>query len=260
MSFKFISAPVVWRWILAALAIVLVAAIVIVALLRDRIINNPQWQVSVIGQGRVSYQPNIANVTLGVQIDKVPQATDALNQLNDRVSKSIAAVKALGIADEDIQTQNYSLFPQYDYIDNTSKLSGYNANQQLTVKVRNLQDNPNQVSRVISAATAAGANQVTSVTFDVSNLDELKQEARIKAINDAKSKAGDISRAAGVRLGKVIGWWENVVQAPGVPMPYYGGERGMGGQVSAAAPVVSPTVPGGSQEIVIEVNLNYKVK
>lgn len=237
------------------LAVILLTAVVIVSILRDRIVNSPQWQVSVTGQGKVAYQPDIANVTLGVQIDKMFRAETALNQLNDKMEKIIKAVKVAGIPDEDVQTQNYSLYPQYDYLDNVASLAGYNANQQILVKVKGISEDADKVSKVIAAATKAGVNQVLGVAFDVSNLEQLKQEARLKAINDAKSKAGNLAAAAGVRLGKVVGWWENFIQAPGATS-YYDGKGGMGGGAGAVAPVVLT----GSQEIIVEVNLNYQVK
>lgn len=241
--------------VIGLLLVIAIAAVAVVSILRDRIVNVQQWQVSVVGQGKVAYQPDIANVTVGVQIDKITKVEDALNQLNDKVNKVVAAIKAAGISQDDIQTQNYSLYSQYDYIDNASTLSGYNANQQLMIKVRDIVKNQDKVSQVVAAATKAGANQVLSVTFDVSNLEDLKQQARILAIADAKDKASIMAGTAGVKLGKVVGWWENFVQVPGVAnYDYYG----KGGSSEGAA--ASPVVPSGTQEIVLEINLSYQVK
>lgn len=243
---------------LIGLGVVAIAAIVIVAIVRDRLVTPPQWQVSVTGQAKIPYQPDIANVTLGVSVDKVARAEDALGQLNERMNRVIAALKAVGVAEADIQTQNYNLYPQYDFVDGVSRASGYSANQQVIVKVRDIVNNPTQVSRVIAESTKAGVNNVGGVAFDLSNLDEIKQQARVQAIADARSKAGAMARAAHVRLGEVVGWWENVIQAPGAPMPYYDRSAvGMGGAVSQAA---SPAVPSGTQEVIIEINLNYRVK
>ena len=244
------------KFILSLVGMLLLTSIVVVAVLRDRIVNQPQWQVNVLGQGRVSYVPDIANVTLGVQIDKSKTAEEALNQLNDKIGKIIKAVKEAGVQADDITTQNYSLYTQYDYRDNISILAGYNANQQLVIKVRNIANDNLPIAKVIAEASKAGANQVSGVTFDVSKLEELKQEARLKALQDAKAKSGGLAAAVGVRLGEVVGWWENVVQAPGINnQVYYGEKGGMGG---GAAP--TPQVPSGSQEIVIEVTLNYKLR
>lgn len=244
------------RWpkiILFLILILAVAAVAIVSIVRERIVSPSQWQVSVTGQGKVSYQPDIANITLGVQIDKVARAEDALNLLNERVNKIIAAVKALEIPAADIQTQNYSLYPQYDAVDNISTLTGYNANQQLLIKVRGIDKESGKVSKVIAEATKVGANQVIGIGFEAANIEDLKQEARVKAINDAKSKANKLADAAGVELGKIIGWWENFIQVPSSGQYSYDGKGGAGG-------AGMPAVPSGGQEVIIEVNLNYRVK
>ena len=102
--------------IITVFLILAITSITIVSIIRDRIVNYPQNQVSVIGQGKVVYQPDIATITLGVQIDKVNKADEALNQLNSKIKNIVAAVKGQGIAPEDILTQNYSLLPQYDYV------------------------------------------------------------------------------------------------------------------------------------------------
>ncbi len=246
-----------WRnpkTILSLVGLILLAGVLVLALLRDRFVNQPQWQVNVTGQGRVSYQPDIANVTLGVQVDKVATAAKALQELNDKMTKVIAAVKASGVDEANIQTQSYYLNPQYDYKDGVTVPSGYSANQQLVVKVKDITGDSNKVAKAIASATEAGANQVAGVSFETSNLEDLKEQARLKAIADAKTKSVKLSEAAGVSLGEVVGWWENLIQAPGQPVPYYDGKGGLGGGSA------SPQLPAGNQEVVIEVNLNYKIK
>jgi uncharacterized protein YggE len=242
--------PKVW---LIALGLILITSVVVVSIIRDRIVNNQQWQVSVTGQGKIEYQPDIATVRLGVQLDRVAKVEDALSQLNEKMDKMLIAVKELGIDEADIQTQSYSLYPQYDYINEVTVLSGYSANQQLLVKVRNVDQDSALIGNIIAKATQAGANQVLGVSFDISNLEELKLEARLKAIADAKQKAGVLANAAGVRLGDIIGWWENIVNAPGVTTYNYADGYG-GGEAKGGA------VPTGKQEIIIEMNLNYKIK
>lgn len=246
--------------ILGLVGMVLLAGIITVAIIRDRIVNVPQWQVNVTGQGKVSYQPDTAEVTIGVQVDRAYSAELAMKQLNEKMDKIIAAIKAVDVPAEDITTQNFSLYPQYDYRDGIQIPAGYTANQQVVAKVKNINEASDKLAKVIGEATKAGANQILGVNFSASNVEELKQQARLKAILDAKSKAGDLAEAAGVRLGKVVGWWENVVQVPGMPGPYaYGGyaEKGSGGMGGGGG---SPVVPSGSQEIIVEVTVNYKIK
>lgn len=241
------SSPKYW---LAAFGLVLLAGVLVVAILRDRIVNQPQWQVSINGQGRVSFEPDIAKITLGVQIDKAVKAEDAINQLNSVVAKVVAAIESQSVPKENIQTQNLSLLPQYNYFENISNLDGYNANQQIVVTLKDINDNKDRIGEVINAATKAGANQVQNLAFDSSRMDDLKAQARLEAIADARKKANDISQVAGVRLGKIVGWWENYIS-----QPYY--DYAMGGYGGGGG---APVVPTGQNEVVIEINLNYQVK
>src|SRR3989344_3038403 len=124
--------------VLGLVGIVLLAGIVTVAILRDRIVNQPQWQVNVVGQGKVSYQPDTAEVTIGVQVDRAYSAELAMKQLSEKMDKIVAAIKAADVPAEDITTQNFSLNPQYDYRDGVQQAAGYSANQQVLAKVKNL--------------------------------------------------------------------------------------------------------------------------
>lgn len=143
--------------------------------------------------------------------------------------------------------------PQYDYVNNASNLSGYSANEQLIVKASDIKNNPNTVSRVVEEASKAGANQILGINYDLSNTEDLKQQARLLAIPDAKIRLV-LYGAAGVKLGEVVGWWENLVQAPSINSTYYGDKGGMGGGGTTA------TMPNGSQEIIMEVSVSYRLK
>ena len=269
-------------------------AIIIVAILRDKIVNNQFRSITVMGQGRVSYTPDTATINLGVQVNKTAKAEDVLNQLNSKMTKVIDAIKTLGITEENISTQNYNLVPQYDY-SNVRPMSysasvgsapmmkggiavpevapsqdiavsapstervygivGYSANQQLTVKIKDLKNNQALLSKVIGKATEAGVNQILGITFEASNLNDLKQEARVKAITDAKSKASALASAAGVKLKDITGWYENFLKGG-----YYGdaamGMGGAGGGVSA--PMAQITV--GDNEVFVEIGVTYNIK
>jgi len=236
------------------LLIIVFGAIVIVSILRDRIVNQNQSQISVVGQVRISYVPDTANVTLGVQIDKLYRAEDALNQLNQKVNKIIEAISKAGVSKEDIKTQNYSLYSNYDYIGGVSKVNGYSANETIVIKIKDIQNNQDLMLKVISEATRAGANQVNGVSFENSNIDNLKQEARIKAIENAKGKSNDIQNALGIKFGKIVGMWENYIS----PTPEMYSDYGKGGLSAASS--ISPVLPSGTQEVLVEVNLSYKIK
>lgn len=244
------------KYVVILLLILAMTAIVIVSILRDRIVNVQQNQVSVMGQGKVSYQPDIATVNLGVQIDRAPTADVAVQQLNEKISKVIFSLETLGIKKEDIQTQAYFLNPQYDYKEGTSTVSGYGANQKLAIKVSDIKNKPELVNQVVAQAGSAQANQIVGIEFSVSNINDLKQQARILAIQDAKSKSGALAGAAGVRLGKVENWYENVLQSPDLNF----GNGGFGGSDAMLAKSATPQIPSGTQDIIIEVGLTYEVK
>lgn len=248
------------RFILKVLGIIVLGAIVIVSIVRDRIVNPNQNQVTVVGRGKVEAKPDTATVTLGVQVDKAPTAQNALEQLNAKMTQIVAAETALGIPQDKIQTQNYSLSPQYDYSNGKSTVSGYTANQQLSVKVEGLGNSTELLGQAISAANQAGANQVLGVKFESASVDALKQQARLLAIQDAKAKSKGMADAAGVRLGKITSWYENVLASPDFQDYPQATGMGAGGDLASAKAVTPPQVPSGTQEVVIEMNVSYEVK
>lgn len=238
--------------------VLVLGAVLVVSLVRDRIVNPVVNQVTVTGRGIVPYQPDIAVVTLGAQVDKATTSEDAFNQLNGRVAKIIAALDAIGVPKENVQTQSYTVTPQYDFRDNVSVLAGYNANQQLSVKITGIGEGTQQLSKVIAEASKAGANQVLGITFDASSVSELKQKARLAAISDARGKAPELAKSAGVKFGKIVGWYESVLQEPGQMQQAIGYGAGSGGAGGAGS--MSPQIPSGTQEVIIEVGINYVVK
>lgn len=230
--------------------IIIFGIIMVVAILQDRFTYQNQYQISVVGQGKVQYKNDTAKINLGVQIDKAEKAETALKQLNEKIAKIYTALEKLGIDKDNIKTQNYYLNSNYDFIENTSKISGYNANQTIVVTVKDIEKNNELISKIISEANVAGTNQINGINFESSNINNIKQEARIKAIKDAREKSRGLAKALGIKLGKVVGWWENFVD-----QSYYAdGKGGMGGGSA------TPTITNGNGEITVEVNLSYKIK
>ena len=241
--------------VLIFLAMILLAGIVIISILREKIVRDQNWQVSMVGQGRVTYEPDTAIVSLGVQVDKAQTAEAALQEVNTKMATIVNSLETLGVSKENIITQNYSVYPHYDTINDSTKVTGYTANQLLNVKIYPIKDNDDNVQSVIAAVSKAGANQITGITFETSKLNDLKQQARLSAIKDAKSKASELSTALGVELGEVVGWWENTIKSPEVYGYYKGDYVGFGGGAGGA-----PVTPSGASEIIIEVNITYQLE
>lgn len=237
------------RGIALVLVILAVTAIIIVSMLRDRIVNTPQWTVSIHGEAKVSYEPDLARINLGVQVDNAKTAQDALKKLNTEMQNVIGSIEALGITRDAIQTQNYSLYPNYQYAEDVSTIYGYNANQQVSIKVDITNDTPDMVSRIIETASSNGANQVNGVSFEIKDVETIKQQARLQAIENAQKQAHETAQAVGVRLGKIVGWYENTSGMGGGPMMYDAGYGGGG-----------PIVPSGTPEITVGVDITYKIR
>jgi len=166
------------------------------------------------------------------------------------MTKVIAALKQLGIADKDIQTTTVSLQPAYDYSTQTNppKITGYNLANGVAVTVRNL----DQTGDVIDDSLAAGATSLDGVTFRVDDPAKAQAQARTDATNQAKANADTLAKAAGVSITGVASI--NEVSAP-VPFPvYYGGAAA----APAADSVKTPIQPGTS-DVTITVTVAYLI-
>lgn len=246
---------------LVALGFVLVAAIVIVALLRERLVNPTQNQITVYGEGKIEYVPDTATVTLGVRVDKAATAAEALSQMNDKIKKITDAVTALGVPISDIKTESYNLSPAYDYKDGTSKISGYNASQNLDIKARDVDKNTDLVNKIVAAAGDNGTNEVQGVSYFIDNPNDLRQKARIAAIADARSKAAALASAAGIKkLGKVLSWYEDAPMSGGNNYSLTADSaQGFGGSAAPKA-ISTPQISSGTQDIVVDMAVNFEVK
>ena len=202
---------------------------------------------SVTGEGKVSAPPDVAVVNVGVQTQgaTVKIAQDALNTKINQVS---SAVKGLGINAADLQTGSYNIQPTYDFGGGTQRITGYQASTNLTIKVREI----DQANGVIDAATAAGANQVGGISFEIDDPTKLQNEAREKAVADAKAKAADAARIAGFKLGRVINYAENF--GGSTPRPYL-----MAAKDEAVTSGVPTNVEPGSNEIVVHATLSFEI-
>jgi uncharacterized protein YggE len=155
--------------------------------------------VSVVGEGIVLAQPNVVRITLGVDVFDQSLAkaeADAARRMDAVVSK----LKADGIADADIHTVSFSISPQYDQQGNQNQptLRGYQV--QNLVEVRS--DNVGSLGSLLDDVVGSGATRVYGITFESSDMEALKNQARDQAMANAKAKAEQLARDAGVSLGR----------------------------------------------------------
>lgn len=206
-------------------------------------------ELVVSGVGQVDVVPDTANVTAGISVNSAPTASDAQRQINEVNNKIINTVTRLGVAKKDIKTSNYSINPNTVYDNGKNTINGYNANAQVTVKV----NNTDLLSQVIQAVTDAGATNVNSSGFTVQDPSKYRQQAREKAIQNAKEQAQKIADELGIHLGRVVNMVEN--NGASVPVPYAQTLEAFGKSGSQApAPVIEP----GSQTITSNVTLYFQ--
>lgn len=155
--------------------------------------------ITVQGRGEVQVKPDIVRLSLGVQTQNAQSAV-AAGENAEVTSRVIAAVKAAGVADRDIQTTDYSIQPQYDYRPRPNgearppAIIGYQVNNTVRVTVRRIGD----ASKVIDAAVKAGANVAGVIAFDTDDPSAGKDAALRKAVADALRKARVVAEAAGI--------------------------------------------------------------
>lgn len=158
-------------------------------------------KIHVTGSGSVVGEPDIATLNLGVSVEKKTVAT-AREAAAVAMTAVIDALKASGIAENDIQTERFSIYPQYDYTENGRVLRGYSVNNTVGAKVRALEN----LNGVIDAAAEAGGDivVVNAIQFMIEDTTPLQTQARGLAVKDAEAKAQTLADASGVTLGKPI--------------------------------------------------------
>ncbi len=217
---------------------------------------------SVNGEGEAFAVPDIAEFSFGV-ISQGGVNLDALQEDNVKKTNNIIAyLKEQGVKDEDIKTSGYNVNPQYQYFECRTgvcpppKITGYEINQQVQVKVRDL----TKAGSFLSGVVAKGANNVSGLNFTIEDPMAIQNEARKEAIERAQSQAKEVAKAGGFRLGKLIAIQEN---GGGSPVPYMA--YGQGGTADMAVSSVENkaielSVAPGSNEVVINITLVYEIK
>src|SRR5262245_11630189 len=161
----------------------------------------PVRTITVGGDGSAKVKPDTAQATVGVEVinKSLDEATSAAQQ---QIEAILAALKAQGVADEDIQTANYSISVE-QLTGPDGQLTGevqYHVSNQVTVTVHDL----DKVGQVLDAAIKAGANSVYGVNFTIADPTAAQSQAREDAVKKASAKAQELAQLNGVQLGDVL--------------------------------------------------------
>jgi uncharacterized protein YggE len=153
------------------------------------------------GEGEARIAPDRATLFLGVQTRALTAAAAAAT--NARRQRDILdTLRASGLGSDQLSTINYSVSPemQYDRAGGAPKVTGYVVSNTVRAEIRRLDD----VGRVIDAALAKGANQVSGLEFYASNADDARRSALASAVAKARADADAIARSAGGSLGALL--------------------------------------------------------
>lgn len=202
--------------------------------------------IVVTGTGRVSVQPDVADLRLGVSVAR-PSVEAARTEAARTMDAILAAVDAAGVLRTDVRTAMLSVQPRYDYRDGRAPaLTGYDIANVVEVTVRDL----GKLGAVVDGTLGAGATSMDGLTFRVADPAPAEREARIRAMAEARARAEVLAESAGLTIDSVIDIVEGSPVRPPIPMPK--AER------MALAADVSMPVEGGELEVAVSVTVTYR--
>ena len=198
--------------------------------------------LSVAAQAEARRAPDIANVSAGV-VTQAADANTAMRENAAQMAKVVAAIRAAGVAERDVQTAGVNLNPQYRYAENQPPvITGYQASNTVNVVVRDI----GKLGRILDALVATGANQINGPTFDIDKKDPVYDEARRAALDKARQRADMYAQALGLRVRRIVSIDET--GGVGIPRP-----MPMMAMAKMARDEATPVSPG---ENVLSVNLD----
>ncbi|MCU9839215.1 SIMPL domain-containing protein [Ruegeria sp. WL0004] len=219
----------------------LVVALLLAAVGLARADEQP-GQITVTGTGVVETVPDMAVITLGVT-QEAKEARAALSATSEAVGRALDRLTELGIEARDMQTSDLSLSPVWSNRGSSTEppaITGFQASNRVTVRVRDLA----RLGEILDTVVSDGANTFNGLEFSVKEPKPLRDQARAKAVADARDKAQQLAEAAGVSLGRIVSISELYSDPQPRPMmrmaaiaesmdvPVAGGEIGLSGTVT----------------------------
>ena len=203
------------------------------------------------GEGKITAVPDIAVLCLGVEAEAktVAKAQRDAAEAMDRVMKALK--KSNGVSENDIQTQQFSIYPVRRWLDDEKRqeIIGYSVTNMLVAKIREIE----KAGNIIDAVVEAGGDlaRIENISFTVDDPTPYYKEARKKAVEDAMAKAKQIADIAGIDLGKPIYVSEGSVYAPQV-------RDILKGEATAPSSSQTPISPG-ELEFKLTVSMVYEI-
>ncbi len=218
--------------------------------------------ISVTGTGDAIAIPDLATFTFGIT-EEASTVSEAQTKATTKINAAIKIVKDSGVADKDIKTQGYNIYPIYSSTNSIctrtacppvkQMITGYSVNQMIEVKVRDT----SKAGKLLNDIGATGINNVSGLSFSVDKEEALKDSARNLAITQAREKAEVLAKQLGVKLVRIVSFNEN--NGGGYPVMYKSYDR-MEAAANSGAMAPQVEVPSGEQKITSTVTITYEIK
>jgi uncharacterized protein YggE len=218
--------------------------------------------ISVNGVGEATVVPDVGQFTFSVMAEGAT-AAEVQGQSATKVNEILAYLKAEGVEEKDIKTQEFNLSPRYRFEERACAFGmycppgeqvqdGFTVSQSVEVKVRDTA----KAGDLISGVGERGATNMSNLNFIIDDIEAIKAEARSLAVADAKAKAEKLAEDLGVELVRITGFYENegFYNAPYAEKAM-SMDLGMGGEG-----FVSPEIPVGENTTTVQVSVTYEVK
>jgi hypothetical protein len=215
--------------------------------------------ISMNGVGEVVAIADVATFNFAVS-ESALKVEDAQKTAAEKINKALEYLKTQGIQEKDIKTTSYNVNPKYEWKqgicnqnfcnEGKSVLTGYEVSQNIDVKVRDT----SKAGEILAGIGSIGISNVSGLQFTVDDDEALKNEARAKAIQNAKEKAELVAKNLGVKLVKVISYYEETDQ------PAYDGYGAGGDMMEAKVASVAPEIPTGENKIISKVSVTFEIK
>jgi uncharacterized protein YggE len=237
------------------------------------------YSITVSGHGEVMAKRDTASLSFS-SFGEGKTTSEAQSKAAESNNKALAYLKSKGIPEKDISTQGYNTYPKYDQVVklcpiiksdiapngtemavapiapcNTydQVISGYETTQTIEIKIRDIDQNPALSGEIVDGLAATGV-RVGNFSNTIDDIEKLKSEARNQAIMDARIEARKIARSLGVRITKVVSYYDN----------NYGYPMAEGNVMSARAmdsvKSVAPELPAGEGKITSDVAVTFEIR
>lgn len=168
-------------------------------------------QISVSGNGKVSAKADQATVNLNVSA-QAANSKNAKDEIDVRINSFFQALKKLGIKEKQITAGSMNLSPQYDYQSRQPRFIGFQANRSIGIEILDLE----KLHPVLDTAISMKINGIQGINYASSSEDDMRQQARLAAIEDSKTKAKQLAEAYDAKLGPVysINYYSGNIEQP----------------------------------------------